>query len=183
MAGIAPLDRRMNAFDQLNVMVRDRFANQAAWHLDTESPLKPDGVYSLTLRGDQGYAIEVEWQRHRGFGLSAGKGLVFGSGVDEVYGAPASVADRIEELALNAGQSVADASLDLAELRKLRGLLQKDVAADMAISTSGLAQMERPSALNAMQIATLRRLVASLGGELVLKARFPGGKERQISVD
>ena len=43
--------------------------------------------------------------------------------------------------------------------------------------------MERPASLTSMQIDTLQRLIASMGGELILTARFPGGSERQIAVD
>ena len=74
------------------------------------------------------------------------------------------------------------AAVDLAGLRKLRGILQKDVAERLRITKSGLAQLESGS-LESMQIATLNKVVSSLGGELVLTARFPEGHERQISID
>lgn len=173
----------MTAFDQLANAVRERFNAREEWTLEIEAPLRAEGVWSLTLMRDDGYTIEVEWQRNRGFGIAAGRDLVFGSGVDEVYGSAATTLTRVEWLAESGEATSNDAALELAELRKLRGLLQKDVAERLAISKSGLAQMERPASLSAMQIATLRKLVDSLGGELVLTARFPDGGERRIAVD
>jgi DNA-binding XRE family transcriptional regulator len=173
----------MNAFDQLADAVREQFGARDEWQVVVEPPLRPEGVWSLTLIRDDGYLIEVEWQRNRGFGIAAGKDMVFGSGVDEVYGSPSTTLARIQHLVETGEDTVNDAALELAELRKLRGLLQKDVAERVGISKSGLAQMERPASLASMQIDTLQRLIAGMGGELVLTARFPGGSERQIAVD
>jgi DNA-binding XRE family transcriptional regulator len=173
----------MNAFDQLADAVRERFGAREGWEVVVEPPLRPEGVWSLTLIRDDGYVIEVEWQRNRGFGIAAGEDMVFGTGVDEIYGAPATALARIGHLVETGEETVNDAALEIADLRKLRGLLQKDVAEQLGISKSGLAQMERPASLTSMQIDTLKRLIASMGGELILTARFPGGSERQIAVD
>jgi DNA-binding XRE family transcriptional regulator len=173
----------MNAFGQLADTVLERFGAREEWKLEVEPPLRSEGVWSLTLIRDDGYVIEVEWQRNRGFGIAAGKDMVFGSGVDEIYGSAATTLTRIQHLLETGEDTVNDAALELADLRKLRGLLQKDVAERLGISKSGLAQMERPASLTSMQIDTLRRLIASMGGELVLTARFPEGHERQIAVD
>jgi DNA-binding XRE family transcriptional regulator len=184
MAGTVPFDAYiMSAFDQLAGAVRERFGAREGWQIIVEPPLRPEGVYNLTLARDDGYLIEVEWQRNRGFGIAAGKDLVFGSGVDEIYGAPATALERIKWLVESGEETSNEAALELTDLRKLRGLLQKDVAARLGISKSGLAQMERPASLTSMQIDTLQRLVAGMGGKLVLTARFPDGAERQIAVD
>jgi DNA-binding XRE family transcriptional regulator len=173
----------MNAFDQLVDAARERFGDREGWQVLVEAPLLADGIWFLTLAREDGYLIEIEWQRNRGFGIAAGKDMVFGSGVDEIYGSPSTTLTRIQHLVETGEDTVNDAALELAELRKLRGLLQKDVAERVGISKSGLAQMERPASLASMQIDTLQRLIAGMGGELVLTARFPGGSERQIAVD
>lgn len=172
----------MNAFDQLVARVQEQFGGRKDLHASVEEPLSPDGTYFLSVaRSD--YVIEVEWRRHRGFGIAAGRDLVFGSGIDEVYGAAEIAFDRITQLLETEKSTSGAATVDLIDLRKLRGLLQKDVADRLGISKSGLAQMERPDSLSTMQIETLRKLVASLGGELVLAAHFPEGRERRIAVD
>jgi len=183
MAGsVPPRDPAMNVLDQLLGRVQQQLGTRQDVLVTVEEPAVPEGIYFLTIaRGD--YVVEVEWQRHRGFGVAAGRDLVFGSGVDEVYGSADAAFERIEQL-LETRESTSDeASVSLIDLRKLRGLLQKDVAARLGISKSGLAQMERAESLTTMQIETLRKLVASLGGELVLSAHFPQGRERRIIVD
>jgi DNA-binding XRE family transcriptional regulator len=172
----------MNAFDQLVIRLRKRLGGSKDVHVSVEEPISPAGIHFLTIARD-GYAIEVEWQRHRGFGIAAGRELMFGSGVDEVYGSAESAFERILGLLKTSEATSTEAAVNLIDLRKLRGLLQKDVADSLGISKSGLAQMERPDALTAMQIDTLRKLVASMGGQLVLSARFPEGHERKIAVD
>lgn len=173
----------MSAFDYLVEAASGEVARYPNFELVVSKPKNPDGIWFLTLARDDGYLIEIEWHRNRGFGIAAGKNMVFGSGVDEIYGSPSTTLVRIKHLLETGEDTVNDAALELAELRKLRGLLQKDVAERLGISKSGLAQMERPASLGAMQIDTLRRIVAGMGGELVLTARFPGGSERRIAVD
>jgi DNA-binding XRE family transcriptional regulator len=173
----------MNGFNTLARRVQAELVADRAPTVTIDEPAKADGSYFLTLTRPDGFTIEVEWHRHRGFGIVAGRELVFGSGVDEVYGSVDAAYERIARL-LATGQSTSHSdALGLGELRKLRSLLQKEVAERLGISKSGLAQMERPASLNTMQLDTLRKLVASLGGELVLKAQFPDGRERTIAVD
>lgn len=172
----------MNAFDQLATRVRREFGGGKDLHVSVDEPLSAEGTYFLSV-GQGDYVIEVEWRRHRGFGIAAGRDLIFGSGVDEIYGAAEITFDRIKHLLETEESTSGAAPVGLIDLRKLRGLLQKDVADRLGISKSGLAQMERPDSLSTMQIDTLRRLVASLGGELVINARFPEGRERRIAVD
>lgn len=148
-----------------------------------DEPKSPGGFWFVSLERDDGFVIEVEWQRHRGFGIAAGRELTFGSGVDEVYGSAEAAIGRVMHL-LETGEATTDSPpVGLANLRKLRRLLQKDVANELGISKSGLAQMERPSSLTSMQIETLRKLIASMGGELVLTAHFPESDERRIAID
>jgi len=173
----------MNAFERLEEEVRTAFAESADLTLSSDRPKNPGGLHFLSIVREDGFAVEVEWHPHRGFGIVAGHDLVFGSGVDEVYATVDAAFARLRNL-VETGLSTSDeGEVELSELRKLYGLLQKDVAATMGISKSGLAQMERPASLATMQIETLRRLVASLGGELVLNARFPEGRERRITLD
>jgi DNA-binding XRE family transcriptional regulator len=117
-----------------------------------------------------------------GFGLAAGYDLSFGTGVDEVYGSPDAVIRRIRELVQGTGATTASTAVAVSELRKLRRVAQTDVATQLNVSKSAVAQMEK-SGVRRMQVATLRKVIQSLGGELVLTASFPGGKQRRIAID
>ena len=63
----------------------------------------------------------------------------------------------------------------LSEIRKLAGKSQQEVAEALGIKQPSLSKLEGQSD---MQISTLRRIVAALGGELDLIARFPTGVVR-----
>lgn len=68
----------------------------------------------------------------------------------------------------------------LCELRTLAGKSQRQVAADFGIKQPSLSKLEGQSD---MQISTLRRIVAALGGELEVLARFPSGAVRITQFD
>ncbi len=63
----------------------------------------------------------------------------------------------------------------LSELRKSTGKSQREVAAKLGIKQPSLSKLEGQTD---MQILTLRRIVAALGGELDIIARFPKGSVR-----
>jgi DNA-binding XRE family transcriptional regulator len=60
----------------------------------------------------------------------------------------------------------------VAELRKLSGKTQGQVAKELGIKQPSLSKLEKQSD---MQISTLQRIVRALGGELEMVARFPQG--------
>lgn len=64
------------------------------------------------------------------------------------------------------------AEMLLAEVRREVGLSQSDLAERLGIKQPTLSKLENQ---DDMQISTLRRIVESLGGELELVARLPGG--------
>jgi DNA-binding XRE family transcriptional regulator len=61
----------------------------------------------------------------------------------------------------------------LSEVRKLAGKSQRQVALKLGIRQPSLSKLEKQSD---MQVSTLRRIVAALGGELEVIARFPRGR-------
>lgn len=67
------------------------------------------------------------------------------------------------------------AEMLLAEIRRAVGLTQEQVAASPGIKQPSLSRLESQ---DDMQISTLRRLVAALGGELEIIAHLPGGAIR-----
>lgn len=67
------------------------------------------------------------------------------------------------------------AGILLAELRKLEGLTQVELAEKLGVRQSAVSQLEQQ---DDMQISTLQRLVAALGGVLEITVRLPGGEYR-----
>jgi transcriptional regulator with XRE-family HTH domain len=60
----------------------------------------------------------------------------------------------------------------LGELRKVTGKSQRDVAEALGMKQPSLSKLEKQ---NDMQISTLQKIVAALGGELEVRAKFPRG--------
>jgi transcriptional regulator with XRE-family HTH domain len=60
----------------------------------------------------------------------------------------------------------------ISEVRKLAGKSQRQVAHELGIKQPSLSKLEKQSD---MQISTLQRIVAALGGELEVVAKFPKG--------
>lgn len=58
------------------------------------------------------------------------------------------------------------------EVRRLRGLSQKELAAALHIKQPSLSKLEGQSD---MQVSTLQRIVEALGGRLIVTAEFPEG--------
>lgn len=172
----------MNAFDELVAEAR-AIASDNGLQVAVSEPLTRTGRWFLSLQGDNDYAVEVEWSRHLGFGVAAGSDLTFGSGVDEIYGSVAATAERIRELADRRETTSGVSPYRLAELRKISGVMQTEAASRLSMSKSGLAQMESAPNVSGMKVQTLKKVVASFGGELIVTARFPEGRERQIAID
>lgn len=69
----------------------------------------------------------------------------------------------------------AEFALALAEVRRLLGLSQVEVAGQMGVSQ---AQVARCESRGDMYLTTLRRYIEALGGELELVAHFPEHSSR-----
>lgn len=63
----------------------------------------------------------------------------------------------------------------LGEIRRESGLTQNDLAQKLGIRQPSLSKLE---AQDDMQVSTLRRIIAALGGELELVAHLPQGVVR-----
>ncbi len=69
-------------------------------------------------------------------------------------------------------------SMPLSEIRKAIGLTQVEMAQTLHLGQGSVSKIENATD---MYLSTLRRFVAALGGELVVKALFPEGRE--IAID
>ena len=67
------------------------------------------------------------------------------------------------------------AEMLLAELRKLEGVTQTELAEKLGIKQPAISQLEQQ---DDMQISTLQRIVKALGGVLEITVRLPGGEYR-----
>lgn len=71
-------------------------------------------------------------------------------------------------------QAVVDA-FNLKEARKVSNMTQVQVARAIGVSQNRVSRMENGD-MNAMSVASLRRYVSALGGNLSLVADLPNGK-------
>jgi predicted transcriptional regulator len=62
--------------------------------------------------------------------------------------------------------------MPLQELRQALDLTQKEVAQTLKIEQAAVSKMEKQTD---MYLSTLRRLIAAMGGQLDIVARFPEG--------
>ena len=67
------------------------------------------------------------------------------------------------------------AEMLLAELRKLEGVTQVELAEKLGIKQPAVSQLEQQ---DDMQVRTLQRIVKALGGVLEITVRLPGGEYR-----
>jgi transcriptional regulator with XRE-family HTH domain len=81
---------------------------------------------------------------------------------------------RTRERAARRAQELLDEML-VSELRHLAGKSQREIAAILGIKQPSLSKLEKQSD---MQISTLRGIIAALGGELEIVARFPSRSVR-----
>ena len=172
----------MNNFQRL-VAELEKFATaDSSVELEISRPLRPDGIWEVSLSAANGYAVVAQWKQHRGFGLVAGLEFEPFGGVHEIYATWEVTADRMISLWKARAATNPNLPVPIADLRKQRGQLQKEVAAQMGITKGGLSQIEVSVDEGKVQIDTLSKLVAAMGGRLVLSATFPDGTERKLAV-
>ena len=70
------------------------------------------------------------------------------------------------------------ASMPLSEIRRAIGLTQAQLAETLHMGQGSISKIENSTD---MYLSTLRRFVAALGGELIIKASFPEGREFVIN--
>lgn len=172
----------MNNFERLAAELELMTSRDTEVELEIGKPILPDGIWVATLHAPDGYAVEAEWSRHRGFGLIAGSDMGFNEAAHESYDTWQVAADRMLALWNAREATTRNLPVPVAELRKLRGQLQKDVAAQMGITKGGLAQIEASANEGKVQVDTLSKLVKAMGGRLVISAAFPDGTERKVAV-
>jgi Helix-turn-helix domain len=155
-----------NDMERLRGRLQARFPD-ASYSLDR--PETETGSWFLDVASN-GYELVAEWRPGRGFGLSTPADDDFGQGPDEVFADVEAAYERATALLLSRTPTRPPVRATLPELREARRLSQAELANRLSINQGACSRMERRSD---MLIGTLRNVVAALGGELHLVARFP----------
>ncbi|WP_420127007.1 XRE family transcriptional regulator [Longimicrobium sp.] len=156
----------MNELEHLTERLAARFPT-ACLTIDRPDAASGGWFLDATL---QGHLVVVEWRTDRGFGVSTPSEDDYGAKPDEVYRTVDAAYSRVVELLLSQTPTKPPVRATLPELRGARKLSQAELANRLSINQGACSRMERRSD---MLIGTLRNVVAAMGGELYLVARFP----------
>lgn len=156
----------MNGVEHLRDLLTERFPGGSFSILQ---PTVETGGWFLDVEV-QGCELVIEWRPGRGFGLSTPADDDFGLGPDEVFEDVDAAFARARALLLSQTSTRAPTRATLPALREARRLSQTELANRLSINQGACSRMERRSD---MLIGTLRNVVAAMGGELYLVARFP----------
>ena len=154
----------MNDLEQLRERLACRFAEAS---LAIDAPGLDTGTWFLDARL-QGHLVVVQWRVDRGFGISTPTRDDFGAKPHELYETLDAAYDRVVELLLS--QTRTAPALSLPRIRESRGLSQNEIAQRLRINQGAVSRLERRGD---MHVATLRNLIAAMGGNLKLTAEFP----------
>ena len=144
--------------------------------IEIDEPADSHGGSFLDVRLDD-HTVIIEWRKRRGFGISARPDIEYGAGVDETYDSEDEAFKRVVTLLVSKTQTIPQ--VKLRELREARGLSQMELADRMDVQQASISKLEHG---RDMRVSTLRSLVAALGGELAIVAKFPDGTERRLDV-
>src|SRR6266436_3041269 len=86
---------------------------------------------------------------------------------------PTRIQKRVEKRAEMEYQALA-----LSELREAQDLTQVELAKKLGIDQGAVSKIERRTD---MYLSTLQNVIAAMGGELELTARFPSGEARMVT--
>lgn len=172
----------MNVFEELVEKLKHQNRNDRELVCRFARPLDRSGFWTFSMVFADDFLVSIAWNRHQGFMLTTGFDVGFGGAYDEIFHDAESVFGRVAALVKDRRTTDFQVPVGLSELRKLQGMTQADLAARVEITKGGLSQIEGEDDLLGMKVGTIKKLVDSLGGELVLTARFPNGDERNLSI-
>lgn len=132
-----------------------------------DKPIKPGGAWMLDAAFRK-RVVNVEWRRHRGFGISSGRPRGFGEGPDEVLKGARAAVKRVVELLAGSAETAAPEEVTLKELRARRRLSQSDFARRLHVSQAAVSELENN--LSRSKVSTLLRVMRALGAKLEVHA-------------
>jgi DNA-binding XRE family transcriptional regulator len=172
----------MNVFEQLVENLKVQFRDEKELFVRFGRPLDRGGFWAFRMVFSDDFLVSMVWSRHKGFMLTTGFDVAYGSSYDEIFADADSIFARIKVLTKDRKATEFQNAVSLADLRKLQGVTQTALAARVEMTKGGLSQIESEDDLLGMKVGTIKKLIDSLGGNLVLTARFPNGEERNLSI-
>jgi len=158
--------------------IRHRFPDAT---IEVDTPSDPKGPWFLDI-SLQGHVVAVQWRQDRGFGISTNPSDGgYGEGVHERFEGPDSAYKRITALLLGQASTAPPEPVRLRELRALRGVSQMELAEALNVQQAAVSRFENRK--DNILLSTLKAVVASMGGELIVTVKFPDGLERQLKLD
>ena len=140
--------------------------------LDLDAPEEAAGIWFLDVTIGK-HTVAVQWQRGKGFGITSTGEPAYGEGAHEVVRGNDPAFDRIVQLLLARRRTHVAEPLGLAGVRRLQGVSQEKLAAELRIKQSSVSKLEQREDL---LLSSLRALVEGLGGRLHVRACFPDGR-------
>jgi transcriptional regulator with XRE-family HTH domain len=114
--------------------------------------------------------LAIEWSDATGFGVSNVTADNFGERPDEAFLTLAEVQRRVTQLLTTVEQTSPPFGVSLGRLRERRGVTQQELARRLGVRQASVSGLERR---DDVQLSTLGRVVAALGGSLEIYGRFP----------
>lgn len=102
----------------------------------------------------------------------------FGTRPDGVFPNAKAAYDRVAQLILSGGRTEPPRAVKLAQLRRSLNLSQAGVAARAGVKQAAVARVE---GRDDVRLSTLSRIVAAMGGRLVIRVEFPDGTTRELT--
>lgn len=159
--------------ETLEKQLKKRFP---AASISLDRPRKQSGIWYLDVELD-GHPVVIQWQEGLGFGVSSSPEHAYGEGADEVYPNEEAAYGRVVSLLLSKSFTAPPEPVRLSELRKERGLSQAELAEILGKQQGEVSKIERREDV---LVSTLTDYVRSIGGELQIMARLPGGVMRSL---
>lgn len=132
------------------------------------------GIWWLEVKREN-RSVTVEWRPRRGFGIYDPESEGYGEGPREIFRDAPMAARRVTQLLSEPGKRASW----FRTLRELHGISQDEVANRLGVGQANISKQERRSKL---QLTTLVKLVAALGGNVEIRAKFPQG-ELPLQID
>jgi len=144
-----------------------------------DKPLKAEGPWMLDFFFHKKF-VNVEWRRHRGFGISSGLDHGFGEGPDEILPDVAGAAQRVVELLGGNGQTALPEELTLKQLRGRQKLSQAEFAQRLHISQAAVSELE--GNISRSKLSTLLKALRALGARLDVFAVLPSKRAFKLKL-
>lgn len=164
----------MNPIERIRGVVIEEFPGVSAV---VDPPAFGSGSWNLDIRRGNDYLMFVEWRPGEGVGVSTPSPDDLWSGHDEVYNDDRAATARILHLLRSGQPTVPPLAVQLAELRRLVGLSQAELAGRMGVKQANVSRIESRGDI---LVGTLSKVVAAVGASLTITARFPDGRERVV---